>query len=243
MIPKTVHYCWFGQGKIPEQAQRCIESWKKHLNGYAFKLWNEENFDVAGNDYTREAYHSGKFAFVTDYVRLYALYHFGGIYMDTDVEVLKSFDPLLDLPAFTGFESDRHVPTGMMASEINGKWAKEMLDYYENRHFLDVTGKPDLTTNVQIICGIMSQKGFPLVNGYRIYEECLHVFPKDFFCAKSRSGKLEVTNNTYCIHHFAGSWQPRRMKLKKFFFKKIVGPNITDFLIKSKRLLLNRFRH
>lgn len=100
MIPKIIHYCWFGRGKMPELAERCIASWKKHLPEYQYILWNEDNFDITSVPYVKEAYEARKFAFVTDYVRLYALYHFGGVYMDTDVEVLKPLDRFLDLPAF-----------------------------------------------------------------------------------------------------------------------------------------------
>ena len=110
MIPKIIHYCWFGRGKMPELAQKCLDSWKKQLPEYDYKLWNEDNFDINSVPYVKEAYEARKFAFVTDYVRLYALYHFGGVYMDTDVEVLKPLDRFLELPAFSGFESDKEIP-------------------------------------------------------------------------------------------------------------------------------------
>ncbi len=106
MIPKLIHYCWFGRGEMPELARNCIASWRKLLPDYELMLWNEDNFDVDSLKFTRQAYAKRKFAFVTDYVRLYALKHYGGLYMDTDVEVVRSLDPLLDLPAFTGFECD-----------------------------------------------------------------------------------------------------------------------------------------
>ena len=117
MIPKIIHYCWFGRGEKPSQAQMCIESWKKILPEYQLKEWNEDNFDINQNRYVREAYENRKFAFVTDYVRLYALYNEGGVYMDTDVEVLGSYDSFLHHHAFSGFETDGNVPTGMMAAE------------------------------------------------------------------------------------------------------------------------------
>ena len=102
MIPRIIHYCWFGRGQMPEMALKCIESWHKHMPDYRYKLWNEDNFDINSVPYVKEAYEARKFAFVTDYVRLYALYHEGGIYMDTDVEVLKPYDDLLNLKGFTG---------------------------------------------------------------------------------------------------------------------------------------------
>jgi len=122
MIPKVIHYCWFGRGKMPQLAQTCMESWGKYLHDYKLKLWDEDSFDINSVHYVKEAYQSRKFAFVTDYVRLYALFNEGGIYMDTDVEVLKSFDDLLYLPAFSGYESNKFssFPTGIMASEKAG---------------------------------------------------------------------------------------------------------------------------
>ncbi|RDB04322.1 glycosyltransferase family 32 protein [Runella aurantiaca] len=238
MIPKIIHYCWFGRGKMPEMAIRCIESWNIYLPDYELRLWNEDTFDINSVVYVKEAYEARKFAFVTDYVRLHALYHFGGIYMDTDVEVLKRLDDLLSYPAFSGFESEIEIPTGIMASAQNGAWAREMLAYYEGRNFQKKDGTLDMTTNVEIISGIMSANGFVLKNGYQVYKDCMHIFPKDYFCPKSRSGLITLTKNTYCIHHFEGSWQPMKYKMKKYFFQKIVGPIITDKLIRMKRFLI-----
>lgn len=237
MIPKVIHYCWFGRGEMPEMAVRCILSWKKYLPEYELRLWNEDTFETSSVPYVKEAYENRKFAFVTDYVRLYALHEFGGVYMDTDVEVLKSLDDLLHLPAFSGFESDTEIPTGIMASAQFGEWAAEQLNYYEEKHFVRSDGSLDLTTNVQIISGIMSANGFVLKNGYQVYKNCMHIFPKDYFCPKSRSGIITLTPNTYCIHHFQGSWQPRHIKIKKFFFNRIIGPTLTDFLVRTKRML------
>lgn len=236
-IPKVIHYCWFGKGRMPDKAIDCMESWKKYLPEYEWRLWNEESFDVNSVAYVREAYEARKFAFVTDYVRLFAIYHFGGVYMDTDVEVLKKLDDLLDLPAFSGFESETEIPTGIMASERHGKWAEEQLEYYNDKHFLREDGNLDLTTNVEIISGIMASNGFILKNSYQVYKDCMHMFPQDFFCPKSRSGVINLTDNTYCIHHFEGSWQPAHLKMKKLFFKKIVGAKLTEALIQVKKKL------
>ena len=140
MIPKIIHYCWFGRNPLPPLAKKCIASWKKHLPEYEIKEWNEDNFDLDMFPYDREAYDNRKFAFVTDIVRLYALYNEGGIYMDTDVEVLKSLDGFLHHTAFSGFENETDVPTGIMASEKGGLWAKENLEYYNGRHFVKSDG-------------------------------------------------------------------------------------------------------
>ena len=216
MIPKKIHYCWFGKGKMPELALKCIESWRVNLPDYELKEWNENSFDINSNFYVKEAYESRKFAFVTDYVRLYALYTEGGIYMDTDVEVLKNLDPFLDLPAFSGFEDNVHIPTGIMAAEKGSVWAGWQLKYYDDRHFLLPDGTLDLTTNVEIIGRLMGEKGFILRNGLYNFQNIITIFPRDYFCPKSHTtGKIELTQNTYTIHHFAGSWKSTSDRLKR----------------------------
>ncbi len=238
MIPKIIHYCWFGKGRMPDMATKCIASWIRFLPDYELRIWNEETFDVNSILYVKEAYEARKFAFVTDYVRLFAIYHYGGIYMDTDVEVLKSFNNLLELPAFSGFESETEIPTGIMASEQFGQWALEQLSYYQEKHFLNADGSLNLKTNVEIISEIMAKNGFRLKNSYQIYKNSIHIFPKDYFCPKSRTGSIVITPNTYCIHHFEGSWQPKGQKIKKFFFQKIIGPKLTEILVNLKKKYL-----
>lgn len=238
MIPKIIHYCWFGRGKMLSNSAKCIESWGKHLPDYNLRLWNEDSFDINCLPYVQEAYLLRKYAFVTDYVRLYALNRFGGVYMDTDVEILKSIDDLLLLPGFAGFESQNEVQTAILGCEKNNEWVKEQMSWYEGKHFLREDGTPDFTSNVEIISGIMAANGFALNNTYQVYKNCMHIFPKDFFCPKSRSGKINITPNTYCIHHFAGTWLPFKYKVKRYFFKKILGPRITDYLVKGKKKLI-----
>lgn len=237
MIPKVIHYCWFGGKPLPNLARTCLDSWHEYLPDYQLRLWDDSTFDVSSNPYVNEAYQLGKYAFVSDYVRLYALYHFGGIYLDTDVEMIKTLDDLMTLPGFSGFESEKDVPTGIMACEPFNEWAKEQLSWYEGKHFLKNDGKPDYTSNVEIISGIMASNGFALNNTYQVYKNCMHFFPRDFFCPKSRSGKINITSNTYCIHHFAGTWLPLKLQVKRYFFKKILGPAITDFLVQGKKTL------
>ncbi|MBW9278510.1 glycosyltransferase family 32 protein [Bacteroides fragilis] len=238
MIPKKIHYCWFGKGKMPELALKCIESWRVNLPDYELKEWNENSFDINSNFYVKEAYESRKFAFVTDYVRLYALYTEGGIYMDTDVEVLKNLDSFLGLPAFSGFEDNVHIPTGIMAAEKGSIWAKWQLEYYSDRHFLLPDGTLDLTTNVDIIGGLMEEKGFILKNGLYNFQNIITIFPKDYFCPKSHTtGKIELTENTYTIHHFAGSWKSSSDRLKRRIVH-LIGVKTVHRL----KLLINLFR-
>ena len=238
MIPKVIHYCWFGRNPLPPSARKCIESWKKYLPDYEIKEWNEDNFDLDKYPYVREAYDNRKFAFVTDVVRLYALYNEGGIYMDTDVEVLKSLDPFLHHVAFSGFENDTNIPTGIMASEKGGKWAKDNLDYYNNRHFLLPDGNLDLTTNVTTITNYMLKHGLQQNNTFQDFSNLITFYPKDYFCPKSyKDGKIYITKNSVCIHHFSGSWVAHNKKMKKFFFNKILGKRLTDLGVEYKRKL------
>ena len=234
MIPKILHACWFGGKPIPEDAQRYIDSWKKYNPDYEIKIWNEDNFDINSNTYVKEAYQSRKFAFVTDYVRLKVLYEHGGIYMDTDVEVLRSLDDFLKYPAFSGFEGPNRIPTGTMGAEPNNKWIKLLLDYYDDRHFILPDGSLDLTTNVKTITDITSTN-YPirLDNTLQEFEDFV-MFPFDYLCAKDLvDGKIKTSKNTYTIHHFAGSWTSPRKKIVKWMIS-VFGYRFVSFLVKIK---------
>ncbi len=200
---------------------------------YQYKLWNEDTFDVESVPYVKEAYECRKFAFVTDYVRLYALYTEGGIYMDTDVEALKPYDDLLSLSAFTGYEGSKYLPpvTGTMASVAGGEWVKEQLEAYDGLHFLLENGEMDLTTNTTRISSIMRQGGFVQDGKMQVYKD-MHIFPVDYFCPRQTTGEVLMTGNTYCDHHFMGSWNDSK---KTSIIAKIVGHDNLVRLIKLKR--------
>lgn len=235
MIPKRIHYCWFGHSPMSELALKCIESWHRYMPDYAYKLWNEDNFDVNSNQYVKEAYEARKFAFVTDYVRLYALFTEGGIYMDTDVEVLKPYDDLLSLSAFTGYEGSKTYPpvTGTMASKAGGAWVTEQLSAYDNAHFIKPDGSLDLTTNTARISEIMRKNGFVQNGKKQIYKD-LHVFPVEFFCPRQTTGEVLITKDTYCDHHFMGSWNEGK---QNNWLLRLVGNKGAIKLIKLKRTL------
>ena len=238
MIPKTIHYCWFGRGKMPKLAKKCIKSWKKYCPDYEIKEWNEDNFDLDMYPYAREAYNNRKFAFVTDIVRLYALFHEGGIYMDTDVEVLKPYDDLLDLSGFTGYEGSKYLPpvTGTMASEAGGEWVKEQLAAYEGAHFLLPDGSLDMKTNTVRISEIMKAGGFKQDGKKQVYKG-MHIFPVQYFCPRQTTGEYLLTADTYCDHHFLGSWSGGGGKRKSSWARLIGQKNMTR-LIKLKRMIL-----
>lgn len=234
MIPKVIHYCWFGRGPMPKLALKCIESWKKYCPDYEIKEWNEDNFDLDLYPYVREAYDARKFAFVTDVVRLYALYHEGGIYMDTDVEVIKPLDSLLAYDAVSGFESPTQIPTGLMASRDGHPLFKELLDEYNGIHFVRPDGTLDITTNVIRISNTCREYGLRLDNTLQTVRG-FTLLPKDFLCPIEHEGhRLVLTPNTLCIHHFAGSWVTGKALWKKRVAR-LLGSNLTLLIIKIKR--------
>ena len=236
MIPRIIHYCWFGRGELPELALKCMDSWHKYMPDYKYKLWNEDIFDINSNQYVKEAYEAKKYAFVSDYVRLYALYTEGGIYMDTDVEVLKPFDDLLYLTGFTGYEGSKHHPpvTGTMASEIGGEWVKEQLEAYDEIHFLLPDGSYDMMTNTIRITQIMKAGGF-IPNGKKQIYKGMSIFPTEFFCPRQTTGEILITKETYCDHHFMGSWGTKK---RRNALRKVLGPKLFTLLIKFKRFIL-----
>ncbi|TXI94445.1 MAG: glycosyl transferase [Chryseobacterium cucumeris] len=224
MIPKTIHYCWFGRNPLPQLAQDCIASWKKYLPDYELVEWNEDNFPFEKFPFAQEALDNRKFAFVSDVCRLYALKEYGGIYMDTDVEVLKPLDTFLHHAAFSGFENDDYVPTGIMASEKNSQWATDLLRYYDNRSFIKENGELDIQSNTYIITEMMKEKGFVMNNKFQEIEDYVAFYPNDYFCPKSyKTGSIDLTKNSYCIHHFAKSWIPLRYKWRNIIKLKMIN--------------------
>ena len=215
-IPKIIHYCWFGKGEKSILVKKCIESWKRKCPDYEIIEWNENNFNINLNKYVYEAYINKKWAFVSDYVRIYALYNNGGIYLDTDVEIIKRTDDFLDNNVFLGFESYDKISTGIIGAEKGNVFIKKILDSYNERHFVLENKKCDLTTNVELITKIAVEEGVVLnntsqkVNGISIYP--IETFsPKD-----NETGDINITKNTYTIHYFSGSWLP---KIEVFFIK------------------------
>ena len=252
MIPKIIHYCWFGGNLLPELSKKCISSWKKYLPDYEIKEWNEQNFDLNSNQYAREAFISKKWAFISDYVRLYVLYYFGGIYMDTDIEVIKNLDIFLRHKAFTGFEDNENIQTGIMASEKENKWIKKLLDYYKDKHFIKKNCQFDLTTNVRIITNItLKNYNFKKNNTYQELSD-ITIYPTEYFCPISfKNGKIKITNKTYCIHFYTGSWHSEsekkllniRKKIYLFFGDNIFSKSIILFMkipIKIIKMILRK---
>ena len=238
MIPKIIHYCWFGREQMPQTDLDCIESWHKYMPDWEYKLWNEDNFDVNCNRYVREAYKAKKYAFVSDFVRLKVLLEEGGFYLDTDVKVLKSFDDLMRFDAVCGFEGSKSKPIGtcVMGSKAGGEWISEMLEAYNGRYFVNADGSFNLTTNTTFLSSVMEKGGFIRNGLQQAYKDCT-IFPTDYFCPRQTTGEYFLTENTYCDHLGASSWAPPG-KSWKTLIRRIVGQKNMTRLIKLKRRLL-----
>lgn len=206
MIPKVIHYCWFGNGEPDELAQKCIASWKKYCPDYDIVRWSEDNYDVTKHPYMKEAYEAGKWAFVTDYARLDILYEYGGLYFDTDVELIKNFDPLLEDKAFVGREDGDRVNTGQAIGAEKGlEIIRELRDVYNGEFFKTDKGY-NTTTCVDYTSDYLVKKGLKNENSKQIIDD-LTIYPKEYFCPIDVGyTKPKITDNTYSIHHFAASW-------------------------------------
>lgn len=222
MIPKIIHYCWLSNDPYPEKIAFCINSWKKVLPDYELRLWNFECIEKEKFPWVKEAFEAKKYAFAADFIRAYALYHFGGIYLDSDVEVLKSFDALLDLPYFLGEEqTPGSIEAATMGAERGHPLFKYLLDYYEERHFVLSDGRLDTRPLPSIMSEIIGAR-FRVVNissisSFNYKSDCLSLFSKDYFSPmRWDTHEIECTNNTYSIHHFAASWHSTKHTLFAF---------------------------
>lgn len=212
-IPKVIHYVWVGGKEKPNLVLKCIESWKKYLPDYEIIEWNENNIDFSVNRYLSQAYQAKKWAFVSDYVRLHVLYKYGGIYLDTDVEIRKPLDKFLICGAFSGYESPRNIPTAVMGACKGHTWIEYLLSYYSDRDFIRKDGTFDLTTNVLTITRMTLEKyNFRPNTQYQVLGDDIFLFPTDWFCAKAYNGTINITGNTHAIHHFTGSWLSYQQK-------------------------------
>ena len=215
MIPKIIHYCWFGRGEKPELAKKCIASWRKSCPDFEIREWNEGNCDYLSIPFMAEAYAAKKYAFVSDVMRLIVLEQYGGVYFDTDVEVLRDISPLLDDEGFIGFENDQFVNSGqVMAAKAHHPVIRAMIEEYKKLHFANADGTatpvgcPRLNTDVMERFGLIRNGREQVVAG-------IHVYSADYFNPMdSTTGKLTKTENTYSIHWYSMSWLPKRVQMK-----------------------------
>lgn len=244
MIPKVIHYCWFGGKPLPTSAVKCIKSWQKFLPDYELKEWNESNFDVNIIPYTSEAYRLKKYAFVSDYARFWILYRYGGLYFDTDVEVIKPLDDIIDKGPFMGCENSPKkgatmigVAPGLGLGVNPGLGLyKELLDHYSGLSFIAEQEKDSqmtiVTYTTEVLCkhGLKNSDDIQFVSG-------IYVYPKEYFCPKDYyTDELTITPNTRTIHHYSATWKSKGDKFK-FKVQKILGNRITGIIVKIKHFI------
>ncbi|MGO2083606.1 glycosyltransferase family 32 protein [Vagococcus sp.] len=231
MIPKKIHYCWFGNNKLPETVEYCINSWKQKCPDYEIIQWNESNYDVNKIKYIKEAYSKKKYAFVSDYARLDIVYNHGGIYLDTDVELIKNLDAFLDCQCFMGLELPGRVNTGLGFGAIKkSNFIKNNMKKYEDLSFI-VKGKIIEKTCVEYTLECLAVTDFNSTNKKFVLEDII-IYPTDYFCPLSmKTNKLKITNNTVSIHHYNATWVSGNKKIKKKLIPlKILLRNIIDNL-------------
>lgn len=235
-IPKVIHYCWFGKGEMPALAKKCIKSWEKYCPDYEIVCWNEENFDISQNRYMREAYDSRKWAFVSDFARLKIIYDNGGIYLDTDVELIKPIDDLLESEGFMGFDEKGIVASGLgFGADKGNKIIGEFLSDYDNISFVLEDGSFDLTPCPDRNTAALKRLGMDMENKDQIFMG-MRFLPAEYLCPMEYdTGKKTITENTYSIHHYSASWTSSVTK-RTTFLKRLIG-------VKMYKKLYGKFLH
>ncbi len=240
MIPKIIHYCWFGHGEKPNSVKKCIESWRKFCPDYEIKEWTEDDFDVNINLYCQQAYESRKWAFVSDYARLWIVYNYGGVYLDTDVELVRSYNPLLKHKCFVGRQPGFQANTGAgFGSEKGHPVVKIMMDDYNDIPFIKENGEMDLWTCPHRNSQWLFKNGLKRDDSYQEIAD-VAIYPIEYFSPKdawTRSTKR--TKNTYSIHHCDGTWNSDETNLehKKRFFKIKIQNGLDSFIHLPNRTL------
>ncbi len=216
MIPKIIHLCWLSGDKYPESIKQCLNTWHEKLPDYEIWLWDTKRFDINSTLWTKQAFNSKKYAFAADYIRLYALYNYGGIYLDSDVWVYKSFNELLNLPYFIGQCYNRCFEAAIIGAERRSHWIKHILDYYTNRPFIMADGAFDMKTLPVIFYErlVGKYKFVRLTNVCQYHDdnEKLYIFSQDFFNSRN-SIKPRRTRKSFCAHNYATSWRSNEKSL------------------------------
>lgn len=208
MIPKKIHYCWIGGNPLPDSAKKCIKSWKKYCPDYEIIEWNESNYDFTKNRYMKEAFDAKKWGFVPDYARLDIIYQHGGVYLDTDVEIIKSFDDLLKNKGFAGFEDKEYVALGLgFGAEAGNPVIKHLMESYDALRFINDDGTLNMIASPELITETLVELGLQRDGNKQELSDDFMIYPSDYFCPKSLTdGIIRKTLNTYSIHHFDASW-------------------------------------
>ncbi|WP_435622901.1 glycosyltransferase family 32 protein [Flagellimonas sp.] len=245
MIPKIIHYCWLSGDEYPKDIKTNIASWKAMLPDYEFMLWDTNRFDISTSIWAQQAFENKKYAFASDLIRLHAVYTYGGIYLDMDVEVRKSFDDLLTLPYFIGTQFDNVLEAAVIGSEKGSNWILKCIQYYDDRPFIKENGSYDTKDlprvmklqlngikNIIIMQNSQVQQAQFLLKS----EDSIYSFPFEYFSAKNyESGKISATKDTYTIHHFNSSWLPFFSRFRRKL-RIIIGVNQTEKIISFLKL-------
>jgi len=249
MIPKVLHLCWLGGDEYPPLIAKCIGSWKEKCPDYEIKIWNTKTFDITSSIWVQEAFEKKKYAFAADYIRLWAIYNYGGIYLDSDVEVVKKFDDLLELNSFMGFTYAADYEPAIIGAVAKQEWIEKCLRYYIDRHFVKQNGSLDIRPLPEIIKPIL-KKEYDLDTN-EIWDKIsivmngnLKLFPPDYFCPDTIVNG--ITNNSYTIHHFSFSWGTPILRYRSKVFKFIVKNRILFFIYSNtfqrvKKIVKNTF--
>lgn len=245
MIPKIIHYCWLSGEPYPADIRKYMNTWKKILPDYEFMLWDTKRFNINDSQWVKQAFENKKYAFAADYIRVYALYHYGGIYLDTDVEVLKSYNPLLHLKVMVGLDHALlNVEAATWGTEKGALCMKVLLDYYNRRSFIKEDGTFDTEPMPPIVTRIWLENGFKLIPIQTIHEakmkegeKNIPVFPMEWFCPQDwYSYKLKLTKDTFSIHRYKGGWLEDSVKKERNFLSKL-GPYLPAIWRKIQYLL------
>lgn len=239
MIPKIIHYCWFGRGKMPKIAKKCIRSWKRLCPDYQIIEWNEENFNIESIVWTKQAYQAKKYAFVADYVRLYVLKNYGGVYLDIDQELIKPVDPFMEHRGFGGFMCPNAITMGVIGFEKEHPVVNRLFDYYKGKSYV-VNGEQQLLPNTDWSTDILIENGLVLNNKYQVLPHDFHIFPQTYFCPTSCISTEDCSSkDTVSLHHWAMTWRTKEeiRKMRKAKFRYIVD-RIRYFPQRSLRKIL-----
>ena len=246
MIPKKIHYCWLGGDPLSPLAEKCIASWKKYCPDYEIILWNESNYDFTKHPYMRQALEAQKWGFVPDYARLDIVWQHGGIYLDTDVELVKSLDDLLENKFYAGFESDKFVALGLgFGAEAGHPLLKKMMEDYDNYSFVNEDGTLNLLPSPAIQTELLLKMGLSADTGDILtMTDGVVIYPTRFFAPRNAARLPEALPDSYSVHHYAASWCDDQIKRKLLFaVKKIINVCFGEkavFFVKLKRKFFDR---
>lgn len=246
-IPQVIHYCWFGGSKLSDEAVKCMDSWKKFFPGYQIQRWDESNFDCESCNYVKEAYQAGKYAFVSDYARFWILYHYGGLYFDTDVLIIKPFDDIIAKGAFMGCESTGACAPGLgLGFPPKDIFLRSLLSYYSKIHYTKPNGLHSDLTVADITTMLLKKRGFQQSGKIEKISGIL-IYPSEYFCPVDfRTGRMKITDHTHSIHYYSASWLTKREKRWKRLeqcMRRMCGSRVSEKIFDHPLWVLFRLVH